>query len=106
MKKKPRSNAVSVESVQSKFDSVLKQASEENERFVVYSGVKPKVLIIGINDYFQTFGPQEEILDIIGEKSRQRGTDKITMDETDDEITKDRLERQKGDGTSKNKARA
>jgi hypothetical protein len=46
----------------------------------------PKAMLLGIRDYLRLAAPEPEVLRVLGEESRRKGTDKLTSRQIDEEI--------------------
>ena len=65
----------------------------KNERFVVDHRGKPAVIIMSLKDYIDTLAPTPEWLKVIGQESKRKGLNKLSMRQIDAEIAKARRER-------------
>jgi hypothetical protein len=65
---------------------IMHEANTGNAPFIVRKKGEAPVVILGIRDYIKAFAPEPEILRIIGEESKQKGTHKITKRQIDAEI--------------------
>ena len=55
----------------------------------------PKAVLLSIRDYVRVAAPEPEVLRVIGEESKRKGTDKLTSREIDQEIKAARAEKPK-----------
>ena len=55
----------------------------------------PQAIIIGIDDYINTFAPTPAWLKAIGKEAKRKGLNKLTMRQIDAEITTARRERRR-----------
>jgi len=46
----------------------------------------PKAVLLSIRDYVRLAAPEPEVLRLIGEESRRKGTDKLTSPQIDEVI--------------------
>jgi PHD/YefM family antitoxin component YafN of YafNO toxin-antitoxin module len=69
------------------FGQMLKQASEENERFVVERAGKPSVIIMSLRDYIRNLAPTPEAHRRLREEAAQNGSASISAREIEAEIT-------------------
>ena len=76
-----------------KLDRVMRKANEKNDRFIVQKPGQAPVVIVGIQDFIRTFGPEPKVLKTIGEQSKHKGTNNLTMREIDAEIAVYRREK-------------
>jgi prevent-host-death family protein len=77
---------VSALTARTQFGQILKLASKKSQRFIVDRRGEPLAVIMGIQDFIKTVAPEPEVLKAIGEASKRKGTDKLTMREIDAEI--------------------
>lgn len=75
------------------FGRILDRAVDHNERFLVERNGEPAVLILSVADFVNTLAPAPDWLKDIQEHAKQKGLDKLTMDEIDAEIEAARRER-------------
>lgn len=83
---------VSVAKASAKLDQLIQRANRENTRFIVGKPGEVAGVLVGMEEYIRTFAPEPEILRIIGEQSKIKGTDKLTMRQIDREIAAYRKE--------------
>ena len=72
-------NVVSALTARTQFGQIMRRAEAKNERFLVDRNGEPAVIIMSVNDYMDTFAPEPNWLAEIRAKSKQRGTDKLSM---------------------------
>lgn len=72
---------------------IMRRATKENARFIVGRRGAPQVVIIGIQDYIKMTAPEPEILTLIGEASKRKGTNKLPMRDIDAQIAAVRREK-------------
>lgn len=77
------------------FGEILRKVRTNNSRFIVGKRGEPQAVIMGIQDFINTIAPEPDVLALIGEASKKRGTDKLTMDEINAEISAVRQLKQK-----------
>jgi prevent-host-death family protein len=77
---------VSALTARTQFGQIIRRASQENARFIVNRRGKPLAVIMGIQDFLETIAPEPEVLTLIGEASKRKGTNKLTMRDIDAEI--------------------
>jgi prevent-host-death family protein len=93
-------NVISDRTARSKFDQILRQAVKGHARFVIEKEGKPQVVILGIREYIKMAALGPEILKIIGEESKRKGTNRITLREIDAEIKAYRREKRLKNGSA------
>jgi prevent-host-death family protein len=87
------SNIVSALHARSNFGRLLRRVSEERRSLVIKKRGTPKAVLLSVRDYVRLAAPEPEVLRIIGEESRGKGTDKITSRNIDDIIRATRKRR-------------
>jgi Antitoxin Phd_YefM, type II toxin-antitoxin system len=95
---------ISALTARTQLGQIIKRASEQNERFVVRRRGESQVIIMGIADYIKLAAPEPEILKLIGEESKRKGTNKLTMREIDAEIAAYRREKRLKNAAAKARA--
>lgn len=65
---------------------ILKRINEKNERFVIDLRGQPQAVIMGINDYIDTFAPTPQWLNTIGQEAKEKGLNRRTMRQIDADI--------------------
>jgi prevent-host-death family protein len=76
-------NIISALDARSNFGKLLRRVSEERRSLVIEKRGTPKAILLSLSDYIRLAAPEPEILTILGEESRQKGTDKMTAREID-----------------------
>jgi prevent-host-death family protein len=77
------------------FGKLLDRVQDERRSLVIEKRGIPKAVLLSLQDYVKLAAPEPEILRIIGEESKQRGTNKLTQREIDQEIKASRAQRKK-----------
>jgi len=85
-------NVISALTARTQFGQIMRRATENDERFLVDKRGEPSVIIMSVRDYIETIAPTAKILKRIGEESKRKGTDKLSMREIDREIAAARRE--------------
>lgn len=65
------------------FGKLLRRVADERRSFVIEKRGTPKAVLLSIRDYVRLAAPEPEVLRIIGEESRRKGTDKLTSRQID-----------------------
>ena len=86
--KERESNVISALTVRSQFGRILKRVDEEDRSYVIERRGMPKAIILSIKDYVRLAAPEPEILRVIGEESRRKRTNKLSMRKIDALINK------------------
>lgn len=98
-------NVVSALSARSNFGQLLNRLDKETGSILIEKRGTPRAILLSIRDYVKLAAPEPEILRIIGEGSKRRGTDRITMKEIDREIQAVRAKRKKKGMNDRDSAR-
>lgn len=73
-------------SARTRFGELMEEAERGKTRFLVSRRGKPKVVILGVGDYFKNVIKQPKILTTIQMSAKKAGLDKITDREINAEI--------------------
>lgn len=87
---------VSALRARSNFGKLLRRVEDERRSLVIEKRGTPKAVLLSIRDYVRLAAPEPEVLKVIGEESRKKGTDKITSRQIDQVIKASRADRRKG----------
>jgi len=87
------SNVVSALRARTQFGRILRQVERERRSFVVEKRGSPKAIILSIADYVRLAAPEPEILRIVGEESKRKGTNRLSMRRIDSIIREARREK-------------
>ncbi|HUJ21022.1 MAG TPA: type II toxin-antitoxin system Phd/YefM family antitoxin [Bryobacteraceae bacterium] len=77
---------VSALSARTGFGKLLRRVEDEHRSLVIEKRGTPRAVLLSIRDYVRLAAPEPEILRIIGEESKRKGTDKLTCRQIDQEI--------------------
>jgi prevent-host-death family protein len=77
------------------FGQILRRVKQKNERFLVGRHGEPQAIIIGIDDYINTFAPTPAWLKAIGAEAKRKGLNELKMRQIDAEIATARRERRR-----------
>lgn len=77
------------------FGKLLRRVEDERRSLVIEKRGMPKAVLLSIRDYVRLAAPEPEVLRVIGEESRRKGTDKLTSRQIDQEIKAARAEKPK-----------
>ena len=86
METKPVPLLIDALSARTRFGEIIKQAEENNQRFLVSKRGKPKVVILSIEDYLNNIIKQPELLTKIQISAEKAGLDTMTNEEIEYEI--------------------
>jgi prevent-host-death family protein len=77
---------VSALSARTNFGKLLRQVEDESRSLVIQKRGTPKAVLLSIRDYVRLAAPEPEVLRVIGEESRRKGTEKLTSQQIDQVI--------------------
>lgn len=86
---------VSALTVRNGLGKFLRRVDEEHRSLVIEKRGTPKTVLLSIRDYVRLATPEPEVLRLIGQESKRKGTDKLTSREIDQEIKSARLKKRK-----------
>jgi len=81
MQKAAKKTVISALQARSSFGRLLNQLDKEPGSILIEKRGTPRAILLSIRDYVKLAAPEPEILRIIGEESKKRGTDKMTDEE-------------------------
>ena len=65
------------------FGRLLRRVAEEQRSLVIEKRGTPKAVLLSIRDYVRLAAPEPEVLRILGEESRRKGTDSMSSAQID-----------------------
>ena len=65
------------------FGKLLRRVEDEHRSLVIEKRGTPKAVLLSICDYVRLAAPEPEVLRVIGEESKRKGTDKLTSRQID-----------------------
>ncbi|HLZ12725.1 MAG TPA: type II toxin-antitoxin system Phd/YefM family antitoxin [Candidatus Acidoferrum sp.] len=80
---KKERDVVSALHARSNFGKLLNRLDKERRSILIEKRGTPRAVLLSIRDYMKLAAPEPEILRIIGEHSKRRGTDKLTSKQID-----------------------
>jgi len=86
---------VSALQARANFGRLLRRVADERRSLVIEKRGTPKAVLMSIRDYVRLAAPEPEVLRLIGEESRRKGTSKISSRRIDDVIKLARAQRTK-----------
>ena len=100
---KNESIVVSALSIRTGFGKLLRRVENENRSLVIEKRGTPKAVLLSIRDYVRLAAPEPEVLRLIGEESKRKGTDKLTMRQIQREVraARNQHDKKKTNRTSK-----
>src|SRR5262245_44917409 len=97
MLKVTKSETIVVSALQARtnFGKLLRRIEDGRRSLVIEKRGTPKAVLLSIRDYVRLAAPEPEVLRIIGEESRRKGTDKLTSRQIDQAIKAARTQKTK-----------
>jgi prevent-host-death family protein len=86
MKQKSTTKLIDALSARTHFGEVMERAAKQNLRFLVSQRGKPKVVILGVEDYLRNIIKQPKILTKIQLNAQKTGLDLMTDEEINVEV--------------------
>ncbi len=86
---------VSALSARTNFGKLLSRVEDERRSLVIEKRGIPKAVLLSIRDYVRLAAPEPEVLRVIGEESRRKGTDKLSSRQIDQVIKATRAPKRK-----------
>jgi prevent-host-death family protein len=74
---------VSALRVRTNFGKLLRQVEDERRSLVIEKRGTPRAVLMSIRDYVKLAAPEPDVLRMIGEESKAKGTDKLTSNQID-----------------------
>jgi prevent-host-death family protein len=95
MPSKTMTRLIDALSVRTRLGEVMEQAEKENVRFLVSRRGKPKVVILGVEDYLRNVVKKDQILAEIQLDAQKAGLNELGDDEIESEIQNRRRTKRK-----------
>lgn len=86
---------VSALRVRSSLGKLLRRLEDERRSLVIEKRGTPKAVLLSIRDYVRLATPEPEVLRVLGEESRRKGTDKLSSRQIDQVIKATRAKKPK-----------
>jgi len=90
-----RTTVISALRARSNFGKLLRRLEEEQGSLIIEKRGAPKAVLLSIRDYVKLAAPEPEVLRVIGEESKRKGTNHLTTRQIDRIIKKYRAEKPK-----------
>jgi prevent-host-death family protein len=90
-----RSIVVSALSARANFGELLRRVEDERRSLVIEKRGAPKAVLLSIRNYVRLAAPEPEVLRVIGEESRHKGTDTLSSRQIDQVIKAARAQKPK-----------
>lgn len=81
-----KSIVVSALRARTNFGKLLQQVEHERRSLVIYKRGAPRAILLSIRAYVRLAAPEPEVLTIIGEESKMKGTDTLSSQQIDNII--------------------
>ena len=81
--RKNESIVVSALRARTHFGELLERVEEEQRCFVIEKRGAPRAILLSIRDYVRLAAPEPEVLTILGEESKARGTNALNAQQID-----------------------
>ena len=97
MPRSPRSESIVVSALRARtnFGNLLRRVEDERRSLVIEKRGTPRAVLLSIRDYVRLAAPEPEVLRVIGEESKAKGTDKLTSQQIDKIIRETRAKQTK-----------
>jgi len=86
---------VSALGARTSFGKLLRRVEDERCSLVIEKRGAPKAVLLSIRDYVRLAAPEPEVLRVIGEESRRKGTDTLSSRQIDQVIKATRAQKTK-----------
>jgi len=85
MPKAAKRNSIVVSALwaRTNFGNLLERVEDERRSLIIEKRGTPRAVLLSIRDYVRLAAPEPDILRIIGEESRAKGTDKLSSQQID-----------------------
>jgi len=80
---KKESMVVSALQARTNFGRLLRQVEEERRSLVIEKRGTPRAVLLSIRDYVRLAAPEPEVLKLIGEESKEKGTENLSSEQID-----------------------
>src|SRR5678815_199099 len=94
-KSKNERAVVSALTARMNFGKLLRQVEDERRSVVIEKRGMPKAVLLSIHDYVKLAAPEPQVLRLLGESSKRKGTDKLTSRQIDRAIKAARTQKSK-----------
>jgi len=92
-------NLIDALSARTQFGKIMEEAQKKNVRFLVSRRGKPKVVILGVEDYLKNIVKQPKLMTKIQISAKETGLDRLRIAEIDAEIKAFRKSKKKAAGS-------
>ena len=97
MPKLVRSDTIVVSALRARtnFGNLLRRVEDERRSLVIEKRGTPRAVLLSIRDYVRLAAPEPEVLRVLGEESKAKGTDKLSSQQIDKIIRETRAKQTK-----------
>ena len=95
---KRESIVISALTARTSFGALLRRVENDQRSLIIEKRGAPKAVLLSIRDYVKLAAPEPEVLRLLGEESKQKGTDKLTSGQIDQVIREARTAKRKRKG--------
>ena len=88
-------NMISALDARTNFGKYLRRVENEGRSLVIQKRGIPRAVLVSIRDYLRLASPEPEVLRLLGEESRHKGTNKLTSKQIDRIVRTTRTGRRK-----------
>ena len=92
---KNRSIVVSALTARTGFGKLLRRVEDAQRSLVIEKRGTPTAVLLSIRDYIRLAAPEPEVLRVIGEESKRKGTNRLSSERIDQIIKTARAEKRK-----------
>jgi prevent-host-death family protein len=86
---------VSALAARTTFGKLLRRVEEEHRSLIIEKRGTPRAVLLSLRDYVRLSAPEPEVLRLIGEESRRKGTDKLSSRQIDQIIQAARTQKRR-----------
>ena len=86
---------ISTLNARTNFGNLLDRVESERRSLIIEKRGIPKAVLLSVRDYVRLAAPEPEVLRVIGEESRRKGTDKLSSRQIDQVIQATRAPKRK-----------
>src|ERR1700692_1721312 len=86
---------VSALNARANFGKLLRRVEDERRSLVIEKRGTPKAVLLSIRDYVRLAAPEPEVLKVIGDESRGKGTDSFSSQQIESIISATRAKKMK-----------
>jgi prevent-host-death family protein len=87
------SNVVTALEARTNFGKLLRRVEAEGRSLIIEKDGSPRAVLLSLKDYVRLAAPEPEVLRIIGEESRRKGTNSLSSKQIDQIIRGSRTPR-------------